>query len=210
MSQASSATFPVSLNGGTPLLIPQRLHFQDFQFKIIGKEPALLMRLSNNMATHVDEFDIDDIYEEPPLDSSSMESENDPSGTCSRPTLLQTLASDDDPGANDRSASIDVANFSSLRASLQSIWAPDIPKLLPDTACPLPISHPGKLCISTSSDFPGPAVGAAGSSSNIQDFERSDRESRTRTTSSSHPSPVDVVHSPTHLRTIDSAKALKK
>lgn len=211
MSQASSATFPVSLNGGTPLLIPQRPLFQDFQFKIIGKEPALLMRLSNNMATHVDEFDIDDIYEELPLDSNSMESENDQSDTCSRPTLLQTLAGDDDLGANDRSASMDVANFSSLPASLQSISAPDIPKLLPDTASPLPISHPGKLCISTSSDFPDPApqctVGAVGSSTN---FERSDRESRTHTTSSSHPSPVDVVHSPTHLRTIDSAKALKK
>lgn len=212
MSQASSATFPVSLNGGTPLLIPQRPLFQDFQFKIIGKEPALLMRLSNNMTTHADEFDIDDIYEELPLRSSSMASENDPCG--SRPTLFQTLAGDDDPGTNDRGASMDAANFSSLRASLQSIGAPGIPKLLPDTTSPLPISHPGELRISTSSDFTAPApqstVGAAGSSTNIQDFERSDRESRTHTTSSSHPSPVDAVSSPSDLRTIDSTKALKK
>ena len=104
MSQPPSATFSIGFSGVSS--IPPKPTFQDIQFKVIGQEPALLMRFSNSQA---DDFDIDDIYEDPPVSSSAtdMAVESLPSLTRSRPTLLQSLAGGIDlTGPDDSSTTI--------------------------------------------------------------------------------------------------------
>ena len=194
------ATVPISSNSRAPLPPPKPL-FQHFQFKTIGKQPALLMRLSS-VAASVDDTDMDDIYEDPPLSSNRIIGmENVPS---SRPTLLQTLAGDhscnnDESGVsdpNDHVASIFQDSHDHVfigphfPMSLQPISSMEVPNVSKPSV-PMLDSEEHLLGSSTTAYHSGAC--AANLSQDFEGLVRDDRTNATSTSPHFSPSTDDLV-----------------
>ena len=188
MSQTPSTTFSFGFTGVSA--IPPKPSFQDIQFKVIGQEPALLMRFSNMSPQLPDDFDIDDIYEDPPLPPSATDIavEGLPSATCSRPTLLQSLA-----------GAVDLTDPNVSPTTISSADSTSVPHNISDATAPPAVSGPRRNTSSTVS-----LSRTTFSPSNTI------RETLTRPPSTDLLPPSSDHNQVSHHKSIDNAKTFKK